>query len=126
MANDLEISSWHHWEEAEYHSLAQMLDLFADKICSRMEALSEKRTKPIRKQIPSAKEDLVPKIEAGILTALSSGEKSKEELYRFFNGHIKASVLNNALATLIESGKIVMEKDKAAGGGKRPKREFRL
>lgn len=125
MSQDLEISSWHHFEECL--SLSQKLDLLADKICMRLEPLLTSKNKSHRRRrlFQPSLEDSSRKIEMKILEALSSGEKSKETLYAFFKRNVKANELNTALENLIEDGRIQMEKRSAAGRGKRPKMVFR-
>ena len=128
MSNVLEISSLHHFEEAEYYSSAQKLDLLADKICEHLETLltSKKASKPAPSLLQLSLEQSEQRIKTGILAALSNGEKSKEELYIFFNRNVEASTLNLALDNLLGDGRIQMDKRKAKGKGKRPKTVFWL
>src|SRR4030067_106696 len=64
-------------------------------------------------------------IEQQILTAVSNGGKSTEELYEYFSRNIDAKQLNSALMNLQKVNRIVFEKKKAEGRG-RPKMVFRL
>ena len=65
-------------------------------------------------------------IEQDILRACSNGGKSKQELYEFFSKNIDAKQLNAALDNLQKVNRIIVEKQKAAGKGRRPKTVFRL